>query len=85
LNFLTLLRAGHTDYVINEAALDYARCLAGSVIHQLPPINRGQFADQAAWQAHLDRLDISALKVTRINLYRHRRGVVGASGAWAAA
>ena len=37
LNFLDLLRAGHTDYVINEAALDYMRerALAGPVISQL--------------------------------------------------
>ena len=34
LNFLDLLRAGHSDYVINEAALDYMRdrALAGPVI-----------------------------------------------------
>jgi hypothetical protein len=37
LNFLDLLRAGHTDYVINAAALDYMRhrALAGPVIQQL--------------------------------------------------
>ena len=37
LNFLELLRAGHTDYVINEAAVDYmrGRALAGPVIRQL--------------------------------------------------
>jgi hypothetical protein len=66
LNFLDLLRAGHTDYVINEAALDYmrGRALAGSVIHQLAAHQQTQFADQAAWQAHLDRLGISALRVT---------------------
>ena len=43
LNFLDLLRAGHTDYVINEAALDYmrGRALAGSVIASVwPPIDR---------------------------------------------
>jgi hypothetical protein len=37
LNFLDLLRAGFTDYVINQAALDYmrGRDLAGPVITQL--------------------------------------------------
>jgi hypothetical protein len=57
---------GFTDYVINEAALDYmrGRALAGFVIHQLAAHQQTRFADQAAWQAHLDRLDISALKVT---------------------
>jgi hypothetical protein len=66
LNFLDLLRAGHTDYVINQAALDYmrGRALAGSIIHRLAAHQQTRFADQAAWQAHLDRLDISALKVT---------------------
>ena len=39
LDFLELLRAGHTDYVINDAALDYmrARSLAGPVISRCPP------------------------------------------------
>ena len=55
-NFLDLLRAGHTDYVINEAALDYmrGRALAGSAIHQLAAHQQTRFADQAAWQTHLD-------------------------------
>jgi hypothetical protein len=66
LNFLDLLRAGHTDHVINEAALDYmrGRALAGSVIHQLAAHRQARFADQAAWQTHLDRLGIGALQVT---------------------
>ena len=66
LNFLDLLRARHTDYVINEAALDYmrGRALAGSVVSQLAAQPRTRFANQAAWQAHLNRLGISALQVT---------------------
>jgi hypothetical protein len=66
LNFLDLLRAGHSDYVINEAALDYMRdrALAGPVISQLAAQRQAQFADQAAWHAHLDQLGISALQVT---------------------
>jgi hypothetical protein len=66
LNFLDLLRAGHTDYVINAAALDYmrGRALAGPVIRQLAERPQRRFADHAAWQAHLDRLGISALPVT---------------------
>ena len=65
LNFLDLLRAGHTDYVINQAAIDYmrGRALAGPVISQLASHAQTQFADQATWQAHLDQLGISALKV----------------------
>lgn len=66
LNFLDLLRAGHTDYVVNQAALDYmrGRALAGPVINQLAEHRQTQFANQAAWQMHLDRLGISALQVT---------------------
>jgi hypothetical protein len=66
MNFLELLRAGHTDYVVNVAALDYMceHALAGPVIQQLAAHERRQFADQAAWQDHLQRLGISALQVT---------------------
>jgi Transposase IS66 family len=66
LNFLDLLRAGHTDYVINQAALDYmrGRALTGSVINQLAVHRQTGFADQVAWQMHLDHLGISALQVT---------------------
>ena len=66
LNFLDLLRAGHTDCVINQAALDYmrGRALAGPVINQLAAPRQMRFTDHAAWQTHLDRLGISALQVT---------------------
>lgn len=61
----SLLRAGFTDYVINQAALDYmrGRALAGPVIGQLAAHQQMRFADQTAWQTHLDRLGISALQV----------------------
>ena len=66
LNFLDLLRAGYTDYVINDAALAYMRehALAGSTIARLAEHPDKQFVDQAAWQAHLERLGITALTVT---------------------
>jgi hypothetical protein len=37
-NFLDLLRAGHTDYVVNDAALDYMRshALAGPLASDWP-------------------------------------------------
>ncbi len=65
-NFLELLRAGHTDYVVNEAALEYMRehDLSGTVICQLAGQSPRHFADQAAWQHHLERLGITALQVT---------------------
>ena len=66
LNFLDLLRAGHTDYVVNDAALAYMRdrALAGPVIRQLAAHPDRRFADHAAWQGHLDALGITALRVT---------------------
>lgn len=66
LNFLSLLRAGYGDYVVNDAALRYMRdrALAGPVIARLAEHSDKQFADQAAWQAHLDQLGITALTVT---------------------
>jgi uncharacterized small protein (DUF1192 family) len=60
LNFLDLLRAGHTDYVLNEAAFDYLRSrgLPGPLIARLAGADETRFVDQAAWQAHLNRLGI---------------------------
>jgi hypothetical protein len=65
LNFLDLLRAGHGDYVINAEALAYmrGRALAGPVIDRLADHPDHHFADRTAWQAHLERLGITALKV----------------------
>jgi len=65
LNFLDLLRAGHTDYVINDAALTYMRQrkLAGPLIARLQACQTRYFADDAAWAAHLDRLGLSGLAV----------------------
>ncbi len=65
LNFLGLLRAGHGDYVVNQAAVDYMRLrkLAGPVIDTLIDQEARAFADEASWRAHLQRLGISALKV----------------------
>jgi hypothetical protein len=65
LNFLDLLRAGHADYVINAEALAYmrSRSLAGPVIRLLAEHGDKRFADRTAWQAHLERLGITALAV----------------------
>jgi hypothetical protein len=66
LNFLELLRADHTDYVVNDAALDYMRehSLAGSIVQQLAGHPQRQFADQVAWQRHLEQLGITDLQVS---------------------
>src|SRR5215208_4867771 len=66
LNFLELLRAGYPDYVINTEALAYMRerALSGPVIERLATQPEHTFLDEAAWQAHLQRLGISNLKVS---------------------
>lgn len=66
LNFLDLLRAGHTDYVINAEALSYMRerALSGPVIQRLIDADKVYFADHAAFRAHLERLGVAALKGT---------------------
>jgi len=65
LNFLSLLRAGHGDYVVNGAALAYmgGRNLSGPVIALLAEQGSKRFADEAAWTAHLEDLGITELKV----------------------
>src|SRR3954466_3717073 len=64
--FLSLLRAGHADYAVNAAALDYmrGRALAGPVINRLAAHPAKLFADEAAWTAHLAALGIDRLAVT---------------------
>jgi hypothetical protein len=66
LAFLSTLRAGHGEYVINEAALEYmrGRALAGPVIDLLAAHPVKVFADAAAWTAHLAGLGIDRLGVT---------------------
>src|SRR5689334_14038021 len=66
LNFLKVLRAGYPDYVINAEALEYMRrrALSGSVITRLTAAPERRFADEAAWNRHLDRLAIIGPSVT---------------------
>jgi Transposase IS66 family len=66
LNFLSLLRAGYHDYVVNDEALAYMRehALAGYVIERLADHKERCFADQVAWTTHLETLGIATLKVT---------------------
>ena len=65
-NFLDLLRAGHTDFVLNDAAFDYmrSRALSAPLIARLAEQPQAIFADQAAWSAHLDRLGFTGLTTT---------------------
>jgi Transposase IS66 family len=66
LNFLDLLRAGHTDFVLNDAAFDYmrTRALPAMLIASLAAQPERIFADQASWSAQLDRLGFTALTTT---------------------
>jgi hypothetical protein len=66
LAFLSTLRAGHGEYVINGAALDYmrGRALAGPVIDLLAAHPVKVLADAAAWTAHLAALGIDQIAVT---------------------
>jgi len=66
LNFLDLLRAGHTDYVLNDAAYRYMRkhSLASTLIARLAAASETRFPDRDAWLAHLDRLGFLGLDVT---------------------
>jgi hypothetical protein len=62
LNFLNLLRAGHPDYVINATAAAYLveHKVAETVIASLLGHERRSFADEVAWQAHLESLELGA-------------------------
>jgi hypothetical protein len=65
LNFLELLRAGHTDYVLNDAAYAYMRkhSLAAPLVAGLTAQPQTSFPDRKAWLAHLEKLGFTKLKV----------------------
>ncbi|MPR07521.1 IS66 family transposase [Microvirga tunisiensis] len=58
LNFLELLRAGHTDYVVNAEALAYMRqrALPQPLIARLAQASETTFSDPPAWQRHLEQV-----------------------------
>ena len=61
LNFLSLLRAGHEDYVVNEAALDYLRRqpVEAAVIARLTKLQGHVFRSDLEWLPHLLRCSIN--------------------------
>jgi hypothetical protein len=61
LNFLSLLRAGCEEYVVNEAALDYLRAqpVEGAVIARLTKLQGQVFGSQMDWLEHLARCSIN--------------------------
>jgi hypothetical protein len=65
INFLALLRAGYTDYVLNDFAFDYMkkRNMPDWVIAKLEEHPQRRFADEAAWVNHLAELGLVTIKV----------------------
>jgi hypothetical protein len=61
LNFLSLLRAGRDEYVVNEAALDYLRRqpVEAAVIARLTKLQGQVFSSQREWWQHLLRCSIN--------------------------
>ena len=66
LNFLGLLRAGHTDFVLNDMAFGYMRehGLSKALLDRLADRPETGFADPEAWKAHLAQLGFDALNIT---------------------
>ena len=60
--FLDVLRCGHEDYVLNEAAWAYLdkQGLPAKVVRQLREQSPRVFVDAATWQQYLDGLDLAA-------------------------
>jgi hypothetical protein len=84
LNFLDLLRAGHTDYVLNEAAFGYLRSrgLAVPLIARLTEAEETHFIDQAAWQAHLNRLGIVSPEKTGLAVIQDPVQIAAEGAQW---
>ncbi|WP_200343744.1 IS66 family transposase [Rhodovibrio sodomensis] len=78
-NFLELLRAGHTDYVVNAEALAYmrGRNLSQAVIDQLAE-GPTYFPDAASWQAHLSALGLDQAPCSLTRSVSRQRGRSGA-------
>lgn len=68
INFLELLRAGHTDYHIDEDALAYMKKqgLSQGFLEALRQHERASFADQCAWHHYLDGLGMVDPRYRRI-------------------
>lgn len=68
INFLRLLRAGHTDYVLNADALEYMRAqrLPELQLKQLAGHGKKTLRDEARWAATLEGLEITDERHVRI-------------------
>jgi len=61
INFLQLLRAGHTDYRVDEQSLAYMheQKLPHAMVQRLRDAEPCHFADEQQWRSHLRRLRIT--------------------------
>lgn len=68
INFLELLGAGQTGYVVNEKAIGYmiAQALSNQVVVKLKDVQPSVFADGLEWGLKLDELGISDARHVRI-------------------
>jgi hypothetical protein len=84
LNFLDLLRAGHTDFMLNDRAIDYmrGRGLAAPLIARLTEAGETRFVDQAAWQAHLKQLGIASPPQTGLAVIQDPVQIATEGGQW---
>ena len=64
--FLSLLQAGRTDYVVNDAALARMRAMnmAAAQIAALANHSETCFGNETAWREHLQTLGFDTLKIT---------------------
>ena len=64
--FLSLLQAGRTDYVVNDAAITMKRRMnmAAAPIALMEQHRGKRFADEVTWRAHLEGLGFHTLKIT---------------------
>jgi hypothetical protein len=68
INFLTLLRAGHTDYVLNAEAIAYmtSQKLPKNVLDKITAVGDQTFADQKQWEESLKICGVTKMWHLRI-------------------
>jgi hypothetical protein len=68
INFLELLRAGGSDYVLSDEAIEYmtAQKLPGATLTKLAAAGGAVFADQCQWQAAIEGWGITGKRDVRI-------------------
>ena len=68
INFLTLLRGKHTDYVLNEKVFEYmqAQKLPQKVIQSLTELKLKSFQNEQEWSSALNALDVVRKRHIRI-------------------